>query len=431
LLLVAAAAATPPRVVLVDGREIPGVIATCDGETAVVHALGGTERIPVRSLVLATAAEPRRAPGAGNPYNLYLHGGDRLRGVVTGEGTVVRLDSPVVLGLRVPLDDVRAVRFGRLLGALQASYGDVFEKELQRGRDTIVVQRDTRPFPIQARVLEIGEASLSTRVEDEKRELEFARVYGFVRSTEAERPAAPGVRVRVHLAGGERITLPLGRITAEAVEGGGIRVVRDHVERLEFLGDHIAHLSDFDPIDVRQTALLGQPTPWRRDGMALGGPLRLAANPYERGLGTLAYTRLEYALGGRWETFYALCGIDDAAGPEGDAVFRVLGDGKVLAEARRHRGDPPEAVRVDVTGLDRLVLEAVPGDSYVSDFCDWADARVFRAGPLKRHRDALGWDGWRAGPRRRRERTDTHAALTDTGNPRTRAIGLPIQWGRP
>jgi hypothetical protein len=38
---------------------------------------------------------------------------------------------------------------------------------------------------------------------------------------------------------------------------------------------------------------------------------------------------------------------------------------------------------VDVTGLDRLVLEAVPGDSYVSDFCDWADARVFRAGPLK------------------------------------------------
>jgi hypothetical protein len=324
--------------------------------------------------------DPKRAPGAGNPYNLYLHGGDRLRGAVTGEGEHVRLDSPVVLGLRVPLDDVRAVRFGRLLGALQASYGDVFDAELKKGRDAIVVQRDTRPFPIHARVLEVGAASLAARVEDSRRELDFARIYGFVRTADGERPAPPGVRVRVYLAGGERITLPLERITVEAIEGGGVRVLRDHVERLEFLGDHVAHLSDFEPIDVKQTALLGQPTPWRRDGMALGGPLRLDGRTYERGLGSLSYARLEYVLGGRWGTFYARCGIDDAAGAEGDAVFRVLGDGKALAEVRRRRGEPPEVVRVDVTGVDRLVLEAVPGDSYVSDFCDWAEARVFNTG---------------------------------------------------
>jgi hypothetical protein len=151
------------------------------------------------------------------------------------------------------------------------------------------------------------------------------------------------------------------------------------VERLEFLGDHMAHLSDFEPIDVQQTALLGQPAPWRRDGMALGGPLRLGMLTYERGIGTLSFSRLEYVLGGRWEVFYARCGIDDAAGPEGDAVFRVLGDGKVLAEVRRRRGEAPESVRVDVKGIDRLVLETAPGDSYVSDFCDWADARVFTA----------------------------------------------------
>lgn len=384
VLLGAALAAAAPTVVLVDGREIEGVLETAYGETAVVRTTGGgEERIPVRSLVLATAPDPKKAPGAGNPFNLYLHGGDRLRGAVTGEGTEVRLDSPVVLGLRVALDDVRAVRFGRLLGALQSSYGEVFDKELEKGRDAIVIQRDTRPFPIRARVLEVGEASLAARVEDSRRELDFARIYGFVRTADMERATPSGVRVRVYLAGGERITLPLERITAEAVEGGNVRVVREHVERLEFLGDHVAHLSDFDPIDVKQTALLGQPTPWRRDGMALGGPLRLAARTHDRGLGALAYARLEYVLGGRWETFYARCGIDDAAGAEGDAVFRVLGDGKVLAEVRRRRGEEPETVRVDVAGVDRLVLEALPGDSYVSDFCDWAEARVFssRAGP--------------------------------------------------
>ena len=380
LLLAAALAVADPTVALVDGREIPGAIVTADGETAVVQAPGGdAEKVPVRSLVLATADQAKRAPGAGNPFNLYLHGGDRLRGAVTGDGEHVRLSRPVVLGLRAPLDAVRAVRFGRLLGPLQASYGEVFDKELEKGRDAIVVQRDTKPFPIHARVLAVGEASLTARVEDQKRELDFARVYGFVRTPDAERAAPAGVRVRAFLAGGERITLPLERITSDAVEGGGVKVMRDHVERLEFLGDHIAHLSDFDPIDVQQTALLGQPTPWKRDGMALGGPLRLSAKTYERGLGALAYARLEYALGGRFETFYARCGIDDAAGAEGDAVFRVLGDGKVLAEVRRRRGEEPLAVRVDVAGIDRLVLEAVPGDSYVSDFCDWAEARVFNA----------------------------------------------------
>ncbi len=383
LLFGAAWAAAAPTVVLVDGREIEGAIGTSDGETAVVHlAAGGEERIAVRNLVVATAADPKRAPGAGAPFNLYLHGGDRLRGAVTGAGEEVRLDSPVVLGLRVPLDAVRAVRFGRLLGPQQYSYAEVFDKELQKARDVIVIQRDTRPFPVQARVLEIGEASLAARVEDSRRDLDFARVYGFVRALDAERPATPGVRVRAYLAGGERITLPLGRITSASVEGGGVHVVRDHVERLEFLGDHVAHLSDFDPIDVKQTALLGQPTPWRRDGMALGGPLRLAGRTYERGIGALTYARLEYVLGGRWETFFARCGIDDAGGAEGDAVFRVVADGKVLSEVRRRRGEEPQTVRVDVAGVDRLVLEAAPGDSYVSDFCDWAEARVFntRAG---------------------------------------------------
>ena len=161
-----------------------------------------------------------------------------------------------------------------------------------------------------------------------------------------------------------------------------MRVLRDQVERIEFLGDHIAHLSDFDPIAVEQKALLGQPPSYRRDGMALGGPLRIAGRSYERGIGVLSYTRLEYVLGGRWETFFARCGIDDTAGAEGDAVFRVLGDGKVLKEVRRRRGEPPETVRVDVAGIDRLVLEALPGDSYISDFCDWAEARVFNARPL-------------------------------------------------
>ena len=98
---------------------------------------------------------------------------------------------------------------------------------------------------------------------------------------------------------------------------------------------------------------------------------------FAQGVGVQAYARLEYVLGTRWSSMFVRCGIDDVAGREGDAVFRILGDGKLLKEVRCRRGEPSVPVLIDVGGVDRLVLETLPGDSYTSDFCDWAEARVF------------------------------------------------------
>ena len=55
----------------------------------------------------------------------------------------------------------------------------------------------------------------------------------------------------------------------------------------------------------------------------------------------------------------------------------MIGDGKVLREVKHRRGDEPVVLRLDISGVDRLVLEALPGASYTSDLCDWAEARVF------------------------------------------------------
>jgi hypothetical protein len=51
----------------------------------------------------------------------------------------------------------------------------------------------------------------------------------------------------------------------------------------------------------------------------------------------------------------------------------------LLKEVTCRRGEGSVPVLLDVRGVDRLVLEAEPGDSYTSDFCDWAQARVFNA----------------------------------------------------
>jgi hypothetical protein len=344
------------------------------------HADGTTTEIHATRLVSAIEPKPARAPSP-HPFNLYLHSGDRLRGEVKGAGDTVVLDSPAVSKLRVDLAEVAAVRFGRLLVTLEARYGEVFADEMRRGRDVVVVQRDTRPFPVYARVLSLKEDALTVRIDDRTRDLPYHKIYGFVRAREDDPVEPKGLRVRVRLSGGGRVTLPFDRITEEEIANGDTRVRRAHVERLEFLGDHIAHLSDFDPIDAKEVALFGEPPRWRRDGMVLGGPLRIRGRQYVRGVGVQAYSRLEYALASRWDRFFVRCGIDDAGGPEGDAVFRVHGDGRLLKECRRRHGEEPVALHLDVKGVDRLVLEAVPGASYISDFCDWAEARVFNAQP--------------------------------------------------
>jgi len=384
LLALAAAAGAAPSISLLDGR-VYDEVRLLRAEEGALHLLlpAGAWTVPARN-VAALELQPLSAQTSGTPLNLFLRNGDSVRGTVKGEGAFLLLEGPGITGVKIPLADVVGVRYGRLLGTAQNAYDAMFQTLLERGRDSVLVQRDANPFPIDARVLAVSEGAMRVRIGESEHDLPDAhRVYGFVLRPDTDPPPPPpGPRIRVLLAGGGRITLPLERITEKAIEGGGARIELERAARIEFLGEHVAALGDFEPIAVREVAAFGTAPPWRRDGMVHGGPLRLADRRYERGLGVQAYSRLEFAIGRRWRTFFARCGIDDAAGTEGEALFRVWGDGNVLAEVRRKRGDPPALLGLDVEGVERLVLEVDPAGSYASDFCDWADARLFNAAAM-------------------------------------------------
>ena len=370
--LLGAVALAAPGTTLVTGEELAGFrLESVANGSARLEGPDGQRTVPTDKLT----AE------AGEPVNLYLANGDRLRGTVTGAGQTLRFNGKQLKGFAVPLSRVRAVRFGRLMGGLQAKYSRVFERELERGRDVIVIQRDTRPFPIYARVLSVDATTITVRVGQKKREIESKRVYGFVQQVERGEPPE-AISLRVHLGDGSRVTLPLETIGKNLIRSGETRVGLEAVDRIEFLGAHIALLSDMEPIDVEERALFGDAPRWRRDAMVFGGPLRLDGREWPHGIGVAAYARLENVLGGRWGSLFVRCGIDDRAGREGAAKFRILGDGKLLEEVACERGAKSIPVLLDVSGVDRLVLEAVPGESYTSDFCNWAQARVFNA-PLE------------------------------------------------
>jgi len=379
LCLFALPATAAPHVSLVDGTSHPGaILMRVEGDVAIFRKGGEKLRLPLRSLVAATLAAKAQTPSP-DPFNLYRAGGDRLRGKVEGSGTEVTFSSKAISGLKLTLPEVEAICLGTFFGQVQANYRQLFETQRGSGKDTVVVNRGSKPYAVRGTVLEIQKDALMVRTEEGQiRELQRDKVYGFVRRG-GEQAAAPdgAVLVRIILADGGRITLPLESVDDKVIRAGGAVIRRDTVMRLEFTGSHVSHLSTMSPISMDEIALFGKAPRWRRDEMVLGGALRLGGLNYGRGIGVQAKSRIEFALGGRWNRFFVICGIDDAASQEGQAIFRVIGDGKVLKEVTRRRGDRPATLQIDVTGIDRLVLEALPGDSYTSDLCDWAEARVY------------------------------------------------------
>jgi hypothetical protein len=115
-----------------------------------------------------------------------------------------------------------------------------------------------------------------------------------------------------------------------------------------------------------------------------GHPLTIAGTTHAHGLGTNAPSSVTLWLGGACTTFTAITGIDDEVGDPASVAFRVLGDGRLLAETPvLHPADGAVPVRADVTGVRRLTLEVTDGgDDKDSDHGDWADATVTCAGPI-------------------------------------------------
>jgi len=375
-LLAPSAAAQSAEIAFVDGRKSKGLIVRADPEVAVIRTGSTESRVPTRHLVSAWTGR-RAAAVSPDPFNIYLNGGDRLRGKVEGDGEKLAFQSDAIKGLTVPLYRATAVCLGTFFGQVQTNYRDLFFKQQAGGRDSIIVNRGSKPFSFRAAVQEIRKDALVVRMGDEQRELARDKVYGFTHTAAADAAQPTGVLVRVHLLDGGRITLPLKSITAETIHAGGASIARAQVARLEFVGDHIDHLSAMQPVAFDAVSLFGKAPRWRADGMVFGGPLKLGGRVYQRGIGVQAQARLEYAVGRRWGQLLLVCGIDDAASREGEATFRVIGDGKVLREVKHRRGEEPIVLRLDISGVDRLVLEALPGASYTSDLCDWAEARVF------------------------------------------------------
>jgi len=135
----------------------------------------------------------------------------------------------------------------------------------------------------------------------------------------------------------------------------------------------------------------------RLDRNVVGDELKVVTKPYRRGIGTHAWSVIEYPLNGQFETFTTLVGIDACSDGRGTVRFEVLGDGQTLsaAAADPKTGKVQEmpaktavvngladaaSLTVNVKGVNRLTLVVHDADDgNKGDAANWLEPVLKRA----------------------------------------------------
>ena len=138
------------------------------------------------------------------------------------------------------------------------------------------------------------------------------------------------------------------------------------------------NLTQLVPLSVSQERLsVGQ------DRGATGGPLRVANQRIYRGLGVAVPSRVVYFLGGGYDAFSGVVGIDDAADARASAIFRVVADGQTLFTSPvMHAGQAAISFTARVRGKTRLELLTTDAeDGSDSDYGVWGNPYLRAAAP--------------------------------------------------
>lgn len=340
--------ATPPmdrlRLTLVGGEQLVAEGWSPAGEgLSVTSASFGTLTVPfdlVQSLVFLPARvgpchDPlaSRATSTGSDH-VRLMGGDELHGTVVGataEGLTLELDR----------GGSRSVAWSDLLAA-------VLENPALAGGSDGVVEVET------------ADGSL------------------LIGRGPAEADLAQGLRLALRSLPAASARVPLERVTwvrwrgpqlMDATAGPFTSTYRPLVP---------------PPPGSLAEAFLQQDRGARAGRRPRGCPLRLGGTTYRHGFAVHSGSEVRLPLEGRCSAFEALVGIDDEAVEEarsrdvvpGDVDLRILGDGKLLWEAKGVTGaQPPRRVGpLAVTGVKELVLVVdYGGHDETLDRVTWAD----------------------------------------------------------
>ena len=315
-------------------------------------------------------------------FTLHLAGGTRILGEPTGyQDEQVAWNSPAVGDLKVPLKEARAlVRSGK----------SAENVDQERTEDLVqMANGDT------AKGIVTDITGTNVKINSNGNDLELAMdsidcIY-FAAAGKPKQQTDRSFRVRL-LDGsvlaatsvafkGEELNFSLGANDQRKVPIGS-------VDGVEQLNGPVSWLSSRIPEQVVQVPYYGSsPWPTRMDLTVGGRPIQFGNQIFSRGIGVHSYSRIDYALDGKYEAFrtqYAIA--NDERRQYADVTVRIKVDGKVVHEKPNLRADVlAPVVIVDLPKTAKmLTLEVDYGAANdTQDRFNWIEPALLKKKPKK------------------------------------------------
>lgn len=383
LLPAGAARATDLEITRLDGTLRRGVLAQLV-PAVVLNTTEGEQTIPWSDVLSIRVGGSPAAPAGSAPalpFRFQLGDGSEFAAAIEGAtDRSIRVQRAGGMSGAVEPPRLRSMLRQPPVEAVRAEIEKAL-KEAERTEDVAVVARDARTVVLRGTVRKIAGDGLLINWNNRDVNIPWDRLGGLALAQASEREAANLVRLRSGdtlagaVAGGDSETVRLRTETFDAIE-----LRWSEIERIDCRSRRLVYLSDVAPSHYEHTPLIRKRWMFAVDRTLTGRPLRVGGRAYEKGITMRSRSQLVYAIGGGFSRFSATVGIVDEMGPRGDAAARVLGDGKLLWEAKRVRGgEPPIDVAVDIVGVRELTLEVDYGEDLdLSDHVGWAAARLVR-----------------------------------------------------
>jgi hypothetical protein len=387
---------------VVRGRLIS--LSLNDG--ALVRLSSGKEQhIPLADLVRIDA-EGSVQPHGPRDLRFTLYGRNHLYGLIAGSGDESVVVETVDLGsVEVPLEWIMRIDTARAIQPAHRRSVEWFDRSRQRAASVADYELPAAP------------TSRSTAHESAEDMILLTNgdvVRGFVTAIDAEGVGIESTLgetkiphrmvVSMRLAGSppKRLGRPhailtfrnSGRLTVTDIEwsggmvhagvamrsGGKIRVEAERIVRVDVVGSRWEWLATQTPISAQHTPMLALGYNHMTDRNVLGGPIKVAGETFEHGVGVHSQSSLTYDLKGAYGEFVTRFGIDDDSGPLADVSVRILIDGKPrLERGNVRRGTLHGPVRLDVAGANRIELIVDFGlNGDLQDRFNWVEPALIR-----------------------------------------------------
>jgi hypothetical protein len=367
-------------------REIEITVTFDDGSTAKT-ALKATTHTD-HQLKVGAAATAAPATESQGPPTVAIYGRDKS--VIRGELASLDDESVVVKAgwaaeIKVPLTSVGGILFSSVGTAADRQQFDTRLADPTAEDAALVLGREKELSQVTGVAHGVTDGKLTFSYEGDDRSINVGRLVGVVYSKSPKKMSSAKPYQVVHLLSGDLLAGQWKAADDDQLAfetgWGQVNVPRGAVARVVFRNGKVTFVSDLDPVTVEETPYFGRLMTYRRDQSLDGGPLKLKAKAYAKGLAVHSRSMLIYALDGEYESLKATVGFDESSQGRGRVVCRVLGDDRELfAEPDLSATAEPVAIDVPLSGVKQLSLEVDYGEAEdTGDRVIWADARLFRA----------------------------------------------------